>query len=785
MFFRILKRDLKRKKTMNIILLLFVIMCSMFASASVNNILAVSNGIDGYFEISGVPDIIVTMMYDSEAEEKISALPYVRDVKTEHFLTVLDIGSFSVDGRKFECYTNIVLLLNDNERAIKFFSEDDRELPKVEKGTFYATSGYFISENGVKKGDKVRIRSGDTDKILKYAGMFKTATTGSSSADSPYILLNSEDFAEFKEDPAFRRWAQKQLFLNTDDPDAVQSFAEGMQNVYVGTREDYKTLYFYDMFVAYAMMIISILLMIAGMVILRFTIGFTVSEEIREIGVMKAIGISSVSIRMLYIVKYLGISVIGAVTGFFCSIPLSRMMLKNTSKFIVFGSSNKVMMGVISSCLIIALIMLFCYLCTRKVNKLSPIDAVRNGQTGERFGRKSLMHLGRSRLPASCFLPLNDIVSSPKQYSIITGIFVICLLLMTCISNFIKSLSSEKMIPFFGIPASHVTYLDIPKFVSVLDDEKECLDYIKEIKDRLVDEGIPCQTSLTVGARYDIIHNDQKTHAICLLTRGIDMSLLKCDEGYSPRKSDEIALTRTVLETINARIGDTVTLMMHGNEYRLMITGTFSSYIGGGYAAMLNDSFHFDMDDINVIDGVQITFDGDPDPETVDRNIEKMKQLFGAENIYRNSELIERLTGLSEPLHSMKDIIMILTVIITALVVILMERSFISKEKGEIALMKAVGLKKMSIVSHHVMRFVILSVGASLLTSLLMHPISYLLFNWVSSMMGDVTNVSPEVDKLNAYLICPAILIGVTAVSSFFTALYTRTIKASDTASIE
>ena len=39
MFWRILKKDLKRKKTMNIILLLFVVLCSMFAAASVNNII--------------------------------------------------------------------------------------------------------------------------------------------------------------------------------------------------------------------------------------------------------------------------------------------------------------------------------------------------------------------------------------------------------------------------------------------------------------------------------------------------------------------------------------------------------------------------------------------------------------------------------------------------------------------------------------------------------------------------------------------------------------------------
>ena len=42
MFLRILKKDLKRNKTMNIIILLFVILCSMFAAASVTDVL------DGY-----------------------------------------------------------------------------------------------------------------------------------------------------------------------------------------------------------------------------------------------------------------------------------------------------------------------------------------------------------------------------------------------------------------------------------------------------------------------------------------------------------------------------------------------------------------------------------------------------------------------------------------------------------------------------------------------------------------------------------------------------------------
>ena len=103
MFWRILKKDLKRKKTMNVILLLFVILCAMFASAAVNNIIAVTGGIEHYFEAANVPDVTVQMLAEeSTAEERIRALPSVKEVKAEQWLIVLSSKSFEHNGKKLE-----------------------------------------------------------------------------------------------------------------------------------------------------------------------------------------------------------------------------------------------------------------------------------------------------------------------------------------------------------------------------------------------------------------------------------------------------------------------------------------------------------------------------------------------------------------------------------------------------------------------------------------------------------------------------------------------------------
>ena len=50
MFFRILKKDLKRKKVMNTVLLSFILLATMFVAGGITNVAAVMNGTDSYMD---------------------------------------------------------------------------------------------------------------------------------------------------------------------------------------------------------------------------------------------------------------------------------------------------------------------------------------------------------------------------------------------------------------------------------------------------------------------------------------------------------------------------------------------------------------------------------------------------------------------------------------------------------------------------------------------------------------------------------------------------------------
>ncbi|PAE14494.1 hypothetical protein CHH91_19180, partial [Virgibacillus sp. 7505] len=70
-----------------------------------------------------------------------------------------------------------------------------------------------------------------------------------------------------------------------------------------------------DAAVAMVIILISMLMVVIAFLCIRLTFLATIDEDVREIGVMKAIGISKKEIRKVYLTKYRIISVIAGMTG--------------------------------------------------------------------------------------------------------------------------------------------------------------------------------------------------------------------------------------------------------------------------------------------------------------------------------------------------------------------------------------------------------------------------------------------------------------------------------------
>lgn len=788
MYLSILKKDLKRKKTMNCILLLFVILAVMFSASSVNNIITVTGGLDYYFDKAGMTDYYFITI-EPDGNDTLSEILENEDSVTEYrkeptvFCTE---DNFLKNDRKLADFSTSAIMTSIDNAKLNYFDSSNNVITEVDAGKVYVT-GSFAKKAELEAGDTFDFRLGETEITFEVEGIVKDAFLGGEMMGNPRFLLNDSDYQKISSDDMAKQGNTGGIFyVNTDDTIALESaVAECTAIIFNGPVSTIKMTYVMSIIVAGMLLVVSFGLILVSFVVLRFTIGFTIAEEFREIGVMKAIGIRNNSVRGLYLVKYLGIAVIGALIGYIASIPFGNMMLDSVSKNMVLGNDNSVLIGILCSIAVVVIIMLFCWRCTAKIKKMSPIDAVRSGQTGERFHKRSLMHLSKSRFKTTGFLSLNDVLSSPKQYGIITVVFTFCMLLVMVLANTANTLNSEKLLFLFGTTKSDVYYTDSKSLMEVMQGRKTLDESVEEIEKKLSDNGMPADVHIETLYQLPVKFGDIKTTVMFELCNKTSADDYTYTQGTAPRYANEIAISEPVAEKLDVKIGDTIQLTIDDEENDYIVTALFQTFGNLGECGRLHESvFPSDLSIASAM-AYQIDFEDNPDSKEIDSRIEKLKDIFNSQKVMNAEDYVKDSTGASDIVAGVKNFVLIISFIIIVMISVLMERSFISKEKSEIALMKAIGFKNKAVYAHHTARFFIVGIAALVIASLLCNPVTKLVIDPVFSMMGAVAGISYEIRPVEIFVIYPLVILAATLAGTFLTSLYTKSIKASDTSNIE
>lgn len=697
MLLKSLGKDLKRKKTMNIILLLFIILATMFVASGVNNVVTVMSGTDYYFDLAGIGDYVVITMGDNAIgalDPILEDEPAVENYRLENVIYAAE-KNFTAQGEKVKTKNSVIIQSIGGSR-IKFFDTDNREVTDITKGHAYV-SGNFMEENHLERGNTIRIQHGAVDMTL----------------------------------------------------------------------------------------VLSVCLIIVSFVVLRFTISFTIVEEYREIGVMKAIGIPNIRIRSLYIGKYLMLAVVGAGIGFFISIPFGAMLLKSVSENMVLGNSHGYWINLMGALLVVFVIVLFAYLCTGKVKKASPVDAIRSGQTGERYKKKSIYRIGKSHFSPSLYMAVNDIVSSTRRFLTIILSFSICTLLVLMIVNTTQTMKSPNLVKTFGT-ASDVYVTDDQEVMEYMSGHtKEDMEArLDELAEMLGKNGMPSEVCIELQYKYKLTFEGEVYNLTCqqgLHTRATDYEYY---EGEMPQNGNEIAITPQISELTGAKIGDYVTIDYGDQTRECMVTAYFQTMNQLGEIVRLHETAPTDFTHIASAFSYQINFADQPNEEELADRIARIKALFDTEKVFDQTAYCVDCIGVVDTMEAVQWLLLAITIVVVMLVTILMERSFIADEKAQIAMLKAIGFRDETIVCWQVCRFGLAALIAVILAAVLSIPMTKLCITPIFGMMG-ASRIKYNIDVLQIFVLYPGAILLVTVVVAWLTALYTRTIKSSDTANIE
>lgn len=770
MNWKVLKKDLKHKKSMNIILLLFIFLATMFIASSINNLRIVMGGTDYFMDQARIKDfLMISMRENVDADDK-------NERRMETFLEKQkEVEKYSADDSIFAAKQNVELekaekIIVNNSIMIncydisqqKFFDTEDKEITSMEKGTIYL-SHRFMKDNKLVKGDRITITSDNGySKEFVVSGECKDAFLGSDMMGMERFIVGEQDMKELVEESDLPYGK-----LYSVETKSQEKFVKDFNNqdfnvLFSCERSLVKMSYVMDMVMAAILLLVSVCLILVSVVMLRFIIVFTVNENYKEIGIMKAIGIPDREIRRLYIVKYFALACVGGLLGFIGALPFGNMLVKQVTETLVIPAGmGGIMLQIAVSVLLVVIISGFSYLSTRRIRKMKPMDAIRSGSNGERFHRKGVVRLQSWHFRISSYLALNDVCCEWRKYVVIFLMGIVGIWLLVSPLNTINTLDSEKIAPIFGIQNCDICMVDDAKTTELIVKGKKqtYVEYLDELEKKVEQEGLDVdRTFMELVFRMRVRKDDSSFRSLALQGINTKTTDYIYESGEAPAYENEVALTYITAENIDAHVGDTVYITINDEEKPFVVSAIYQSMNNMGEGIRFHQDAPLDYTSVSGCFSAQMILRENMDAEQLEKAIEKVEKIFPESEVQTVKEFIGSMIGnITDKLESIKVLILVLVIVINVLVIMLMQKMFLIKERGEIGMMKAIGVKVPTIIRWQTKRVGIVLFLGMLLGTLTGTPFSKLTAGQVFEIMG-ARNIEFVINTWEVYVLYPVIV---------------------------
>lgn len=760
MFFNILKKDLKRKKNMNFILLIFIILCTTFLASSLNYMATTPKALDYFEEKTNAADYYLLTFEKNQIEDWIKTNELVKDYENKEFL-IFNANQFTIPSKK-EFSTNGTICVEKFSKEKKFsriLDIKNNPIKEIKSGEI-ALSNDCAKNNNLKVGDLITVKMGDKIKNLKFTTPVKDIAFGTSFIGISKITISEEDYNFFKD--AEDTLVGSSFLIKTSDVDKFEKSVNSQTfNAFADFSKDtVRYCYKFDMMVASIMFVISICLILIAIIVLRFSIGFTIQEDFREIGIMKAIGLHNSGIKKLYIVKYFAISIIGSIIGVLLSFPFGNMLMKNIQDNIAIQSTKgNFYINLICGVSVVIIVIIFCYISASKVNKFTAIQAIRNGSSGERFNQKSHFKLNKRRKMSTLFyMALNDIFSSVKSFSILVIIFIIGTLMVIMPINAVNTLASDSCLELFGL-LKHDFYINNNKadMYCYKGDEEYIKNDVKVMKQLYHDNGIDVDIykEYLFSVRTDPKKDNNSISFLGLHCPDLNANKFPYTRGFAPQLENEIAMSEVTIKKLKVDIGDTISISVGEEEKEYIIVGSFEWMMNKGEGIRFSQNVNINMSNLVGIMNFGCDF---KDRTDIQSQINKIKELSPDYEIYNSSEYLDLYLGsITSRMEKLKLLLTVVVLFINCLITILMTKTLMTKDISSISLLKNIGFKDRSIKIWQALRIIIVLAVSILVGGLLSNPLNVVMTKYTFGAMG-ASNIKLNIIPFEVYFLYPLIL---------------------------
>lgn len=754
LMFKMLKKDFQRKPSIFIVIFIFITLSGLLMSNGASLIVQLTSSLDIFFAKAKTPHFV--QMHSGALSKSKLEFWSQNNSKVEEYqlLEMISIpGNKLFWGDKHEVLENSVMDISFVEQNEKFdyLLNLNNQVIKVSAGQI-AIPIYFKEKFALKKGDRLTLHSENQNIDFEIVSFIRDSQMNPAIIHSKRFLISNEDkeivSKIFPEKEYLIEYRLKNLADLGDFEVEYQASGLPMNGPSLNINLFKLLNSLSDGIVAGLVIILSLLIMLVAILCLRFVILSSLEEDLREIGVMKAIGLPLRRIKNIYNYKYLGMSYLALLTGYGLSLITNDFLLDNILLYTGQVPTNwqTIFLPFLAANLIIFFIALSLRIIIRKIGKISSVEAINMSRKSGKVSSFSFLSLQANKLwNLDLFLALREVLIKFKLYWLLLVIFIFAVFIILVPYNIYYTVSSPNFITYMGIGQSHLR-IDLRNSLTVKDQFSN-LGQVLSVDDDIA------EYSKLVTSKYEVILADESRESMAIESGNSKDFPLSYLQGQAPSKDSEISLSFLNSQELNKGLNDSIRLVINDQEKLLKITGIYQDITNGGKSAKA--LFDYDSENVlwytillNIKAGVNIQ-----------DKLKEYKTLVPSARVTDISGYLQQTFG--STIRAIKQVAIIAGMaglFISLFISLLFLKMMINKDMASLAIMMSQGFSKRSIQMQYIYRTFFLLVSGLLFGILLTYSLGQRIISLFSAMLG-IAKFSFEYNPLFLIVILPLTLI--------------------------
>ena len=440
----------------------------------------------------------------------------------------------------------------------------------------------FYSGGGFKIGDDFTIKMPGKDYTYKVRGFVNNYNLGTYNNSLLIVLLDNQSLESLEGLYQDNKTISVDYILN-EGVNAYKFTTRLTKEIYktvrcqvlsttsdntASNRTFTSTIFIVSLFVTAAILAFVVILMISNV------ISNYIKQNMKNIGALKAMGYTSSTIKLALILQFGILTLVGALLG--SGLVYLLMQLIATALVSQYGMPYSVSFSfpafIICIVSVLVLIFLLVLLFTRKINKIEPIVALKDGVENHNF-KRNVIPFSKSRFGLNVTLALKSLFNNIRQH--ITTFIVVFLLTFGGVIAFV-------MLENFGVNIN-LSMLTFETANGVVSCDKETKDELYQYLNSR-DDVSSCKFLVSISV---IDGNDVEltTYIIDDINKLNNKEV--CYSGRLPIYDNEIAVSGKYAKEEGYSVGDSVVLCYGNKTYSYLITGFIQSTNNGGHESVI------------------------------------------------------------------------------------------------------------------------------------------------------------------------------------------------------